>query len=68
MLSRYSFVVPFRKKANSFDPMVFACVSMTAKAVGPKMAGKDKIFKEIIDQMLGVGLRYVVVFYHLKIK
>ncbi|XP_057312523.1 serine/threonine-protein kinase mTOR-like [Hydractinia symbiolongicarpus] len=45
-----------RKKTNLVDPMVFACVSMTARAVGPKMAGKDPIFKEIIDQMLGVGL------------
>lgn len=36
--------------------MVFACVSMTARALGPKMAGKYNIFREIIEQMLGVGL------------
>jgi len=39
--------------------MVFACVSMTAKAVGPKMANKDTLFQEIIDQMLIVRLRYI---------
>lgn len=50
-------VIFFRKKTNYVDPMVFACVSMTAKAVGPKMANKDTIFKDIIDQMLTVGLR-----------
>ena len=38
--------------------MIFACVSMIARAVGQKMATKDSIFKDIIDQMLGVGLRY----------
>lgn len=37
--------------------MVFACVSMTARALGSKVAGKETIFKEIIDQMLGVPLR-----------
>ena len=47
-----------RRKPASVDPMIFACVSMIAKAVGQKMATKDSIFKDIIDQMLGVGLRY----------
>ena len=42
-----------RKKTNPVDSMVFACVSMTARAVGPKMAAKDKFFMEIIFQMLG---------------
>eukprot|EP00795_Rhopilema_esculentum_P000207 gene207-9842_t len=45
-----------KRKPASVDPMIFACVSMIARAVGQKMATKDSIFKEIIDQMLGVGL------------
>ncbi len=33
---------------------------MIARAVGQKMATKDLVFKEIIDQMLTVGLRYFI--------
>ena len=45
-----------RKKSNPVDSKVFACVSMTARAVGSKMASKEMfkdIFMEIICQMLG---------------
>eukprot|EP00794_Sanderia_malayensis_P007416 gene7416-8236_t len=45
-----------KRKPASVDPMIFACVSMIARAVGQKMATKDSVFKDIIDLMLGVGL------------
>jgi len=50
-----------KKKPVSIDPMVFACVSMTARAVGPKMAAKApfyQLFQEIISKMLNVGLSH----------
>lgn len=54
------FLLLYRKKTSPVDSMVFACVSMTARAVGHKIAAKDSIFMEIISQMLGgVELRYV---------
>lgn len=44
-----------RQKAVPVDPMVFACVAMMARAIGPKIS---KDVKELLTPMLSVGLRY----------
>lgn len=44
----------YRKKGLPVDPAVFTCVSMLAKAVGPKIA---KDVKELLEPMMSVGLR-----------
>ena len=53
----YEFLFVARKhKSHVVDPAVFTCISMLAKAVGPMVA---KEIKELLDQMLACGLRYV---------
>ncbi|XP_032242839.2 serine/threonine-protein kinase mTOR [Nematostella vectensis] len=42
-----------RQKAVTVDPMVFACVAMLSRAIGPKIS---KDVKELLEPMLSVGL------------
>ncbi|XP_014662370.1 PREDICTED: serine/threonine-protein kinase mTOR-like [Priapulus caudatus] len=44
---------PVKKKGVPVDPAVFTCVSMLAKAVGPKIA---QDVKELLEPMMTVGL------------
>ena len=44
-----------RQKAVTVDPMVFACVAMMSRAIGPKIS---KEVKDLLEPMLSVGLRY----------
>lgn len=43
-----------RQKAVTVDPMVFACVAMMSRAIGPKIS---KEVKDLLEPMLSVGLR-----------
>ena len=45
-----------RQKAVTVDPMVFACVAMMSRAIGPKIS---KEVKDLLEPMLSVGLRYI---------
>jgi len=38
------------------DPMVFACIAMMSRAIGPKIS---KEVKDLLEPMLSVGLRYM---------
>ncbi|XP_015759867.1 PREDICTED: serine/threonine-protein kinase mTOR-like [Acropora digitifera] len=42
-----------RQKAVTVDPMVFACVAMMSRAIGPKIS---KEVKDLLEPMLSVGL------------
>ncbi|KXJ19820.1 Serine/threonine-protein kinase mTOR [Exaiptasia diaphana] len=42
-----------RQKSVTVDPMVFACVAMMSRAVGPKIS---KDIKDLLEPMLSVGL------------
>lgn len=46
-----------RQKAVTVDPMVFACVAMMSRAIGPKIS---KEVKDLLEPMLSVGLRWVI--------
>ena len=45
-----------RQKAVIVDPMVFACIAMMSRAIGPKIS---KEVKDLLEPMLSVGLRYM---------
>lgn len=46
-----------RQKVVTVDPMVFACVAMMSRAIGPKIS---KEVKDLLEPMLSVGLRWVI--------